>query len=65
MAIVAEGMARVTDGITSGRQQRSKLAIEIKNATRNRRNEVRSLLQRLNSSRVRASREQAAEASGQ
>lgn len=61
MATVAEGFARVTDGITSGRQQRNKLAIEIKNATRNRRSEVRSLLQRMNASRVRASREHAAE----
>ncbi|MGJ0535621.1 hypothetical protein [Methylocystis sp.] len=61
MATVAEGLARVTDGITSGRQQRKTLAIEIKNATRNRRSEVRSLLQRFNASRVSASREHAAE----
>lgn len=61
MAKVAEGMARVADGIAKGRQQRSELAVEIKNATRNRRSEVRSLLAGLNASRGRSSREQATE----
>jgi hypothetical protein len=62
MAKVAEGIARVASGIASGRQQRSKLAMEIKNATRSRRSEVRSLLESLKASRVRTTNEQAAEA---
>ncbi len=61
MAKVAEGIARVADGIVTGRRQRSELAVEIRNAARSRRGEVRSLLESLKASRGRASRELATE----
>jgi hypothetical protein len=62
MAKMAEGMAHVADGIASSRQQRSQLAMEIRNATRNRRKEVHSLLASMRMSRVRAGHEHSAQA---
>jgi hypothetical protein len=49
MAKVAEGIARVADGISMGRRQRSELAAEIKAATRSRRSDVRSFLESVTS----------------
>lgn len=62
MAKVAEGGARVANEIGSGRQQRRRLAMGIKNATRRRCSEIRSLLDSLTASRLRATSEQATEA---
>lgn len=62
MAIVAEGIARVTSGIAAGRRQRSELAMGINAATSSRRVEVRSLLADLKASRGHASRERAEKA---
>ena len=62
MAKVAEGMARVADGIATGRRQRRELGAEINVATRIRRSDVRSLLEGLKASRGRASREDQKEA---
>lgn len=62
MAKMAEGMAHVADGIASSRQQRSQLAMEIGNATRNRRKEIHSLLASMRMSRVRAGHEHSAQA---
>lgn len=61
MAKLADGMARVADGIVAGRGQRVEFATEIKNATRRRRGDVRSQLDGLKASRVRAGRELAIE----
>lgn len=62
MAKMAEGMAHVADEIASSRQQRSQLAMEIRNATRNRRKEIHSLLASMKMSRVRAGHEHSAQA---
>ena len=62
MAKLAEGIARVADGISMGRRQRGELAAEIKATTRSRRSDVRSFLESVNTSRSRASRDQATEA---
>ncbi len=60
MAKMAEGMARVADGVAAGRRRRGELASEVRAATNGRRGEVRSLLANLRGSLGRASREQAA-----
>lgn len=62
MAKVAEGTARVAAEISTARRQRSELAAEIKGLTRRRHGEVRSLLDSLRATRVRATREHALEA---
>lgn len=62
MGNLAEGMAHAASDIARGRQERSRLAAQIKNVTRHRRSEVHSLLAGLKASRSRASRGQAAEA---
>jgi hypothetical protein len=62
MAKVAEGIARVADGISMGRRQRGELAAEIKAATRSRCSDVRSFLKSVNMSRSKAARDQVAEA---
>jgi hypothetical protein len=62
MAKVAEGIARVADGIASDRRERSKLATEIKLMTSRRHREVRSMLGSMKETRIKETDEQAAEA---
>jgi hypothetical protein len=61
MAKMAEGIARVTGEIATGRQRRSELAAEIKAQARHRHDAVRSLLTGLRVARGQGSRAQCAE----